>query len=76
MTHDELMALRDVTPYFGQREETRAWQRVVIPVRSPEPGGNWFVADDQAPLFVTDERGIDWQIGELNGQRVRRRLGW
>lgn len=73
MTHAELQAIRDVTPYFGQREEIRDGERVMVPVATPEPGGDWFVEKDTDPLFVTDANGVEWRLGWLNWERVRRR---
>lgn len=72
MTHDELMALPDVTPTFGVREEVVNGRRVVQPVQQGFAGALFTGLDDG--LF-RDAAGVQWMVGQLQGQRVRRKFG-
>lgn len=68
MTHDELMALPDVTPRLGTESRVIDGRKVFVPVLQGYSGALFQgVADG---TFV-DLRGIYWTVGRSDGRRVR-----
>ena len=63
MTHDELMALRDVTYPFDYER---------IPIMDDDARPLWQPPNE--PMMVTDCDGTRWVIGYLGTERVRRRI--
>lgn len=76
MTQDELNALPDISQHYGEREEIRNGQRVVIPVLMGSPEMLWQPKDD-ASFVVRDRDGIEWFVGQRkDGTSAKRRVGW
>jgi hypothetical protein len=72
MTQDELNALRDVSPSFGQIERIIDGKRVIIPTLSEQAGALFQKPEDGV---VQDAAGTWWMTGWLKGEHVRRRVG-
>lgn len=69
MTHDELMALPDVTPTFMQTEIVINGKRLNVPVQTGVIGALWQQPEDGT---FTDRTGMRWMVGRYQGERVRR----
>lgn len=65
-----VMALPDVTVQFGQREEIRGGQRVLVPIAASVSGA---LFQTDADGMVEDADGVWWHVGWADGIRVRRR---
>lgn len=72
MTHDELMALRDVTPRIERQERIIDGVRRSVLVQEGGFAGVLWQTEDE-PLEVHDEAGIWWEVGWLRSEQVRRR---
>lgn len=69
MIEDELLALPDVTPSFGERKEIRDGRTVFVPVLTGFDGP--LLQSEECGEFV-DKAGRRWQVGILEGELVRR----
>jgi hypothetical protein len=73
VTDEELLALPDETPIFGQKEIIENGRRVIIPV-APDIRALYVGPDDGV---YTDRSGTRWFVGWLDDRRVRRLYdGW
>lgn len=70
MTQDELNALRDVSPSFGQKERIIDGRKVIIPTLSAPAAALFQKPDDGV---VKDEAGRYWITGWIGDERVKRR---
>lgn len=72
MTHEELMALPDVTPTIGYTEQLAPdGRKVLIPTHVGAPVGAIYQGADDGSF--TDLNGDCWMVGWMNDVRVRRR---
>jgi sugar lactone lactonase YvrE len=72
MTHDELMALPDVTPRMNFTEQEVDGRLVQIPTAMGGFSGALFTGPDDGS--VVDANGVAWMVGQHGGVRVRRRM--
>lgn len=72
MTHEELMALPDVTPTIGYSEQLAPdGSKVLIPTMAGTPTGAIYQSAEDGSFI--DSNGCRWMVGWLDGGRVRRR---
>lgn len=69
MTHEELMALPDVTHQLGEQVQYLDGKRTVFPFEQPMMGALFQKEDDGT---FTDAEGNQWMTGWHQGVRVRR----
>ena len=70
MTKDELMALPELESGFGEQQRTINGKVVITPV-APHDGVLWREESDPAYVVCDGQR---WEVGMLDGRRVRRLL--
>ena len=70
MTKDELMAMPELQSGFSYEDRIIAGKKVRIPI-APQDGVLW--REDADPAWI-DCDGLRWEVGILNGRRVRRLL--
>lgn len=70
VTKDELMALPELESGFGEQQRTINGKVVITPV-APHDGVLWREESDPAYVVCDGQR---WEVGMLDGRRVRRLL--
>lgn len=70
MTQDELNALRDVSPSFGQTERIIDGRKVIVPTLASRPMALFQKPEDG---MFQDAAGQWWITGWLHGEHVKRR---